>query len=137
MTTGDRIAPLIGAGQGEVAVGDSTSVNLFKCLAAALRLNSNRRVILVEGDNFPTDSYMAQGLADLVPDASVRYIERGEDPAAVCDDDVAVVLLSHVDYRSSEVKDMARITQSVQKKGALMLWDLSVSYTHLTLPTKA
>ena len=125
MTTGDRIAPLIGAGQGEVAVGDSTSVNLFKCLAAALRLNSNRHVILVEGDNFPTDSYMAQGLADLVPDASVRYIERGENPAAVCDDDVAVVLLSHVDYRSSEVKDMARITQSVQKKGALMLWDLS------------
>ena len=125
MTVGDRIAPLIGVGQGEVAVGDSTSVNLFKCLASALHLNSNRHVILVEGDNFPTDSYMAQGLADLVPDASVRYIESGQDPASVCDDDVAVVLLSHVDYRSSEIKDMARITESVQKNGALMLWDLS------------
>ncbi len=125
LSVGDKIAPLIGAGSGQVAVGDSTSVNLFKCLSAALHLNPGRRVILAEGDNFPTDSYMAQGLAALIPDVELRYIEADQDPASDVDADVAVVLLSHVDYRSARVRDMARITRAVQNKGALILWDLS------------
>jgi len=125
MSVGDRIAPIIGAGSAEVAVGDSTSVNIFKCLACALHLNPGRRVILAEGNNFPTDSYMAQGLAALVPDVSVRYIEAEDDPADCCGDDVAVVLLSHVDYRSARVHEMAAISRKVQAAGALILWDLS------------
>lgn len=124
MTVGDRIAPVIGAGPGEVAVGDSTSVNLFKALAAALKLNPTRRVILAEADNFPTDSYMAQGLADLVADVSLRYMAN-DDPSSCTTDDVAVVLLSHVDYRSSRKRDMSATTKAVQDKGALILWDLS------------
>lgn len=125
MTAGDRIAPLVGAGPGEIAVGDSTSVNIFKCMAAALQLRPGRRTILAEGDNFPTDSYMAQGLAELIPDVELRFFEAGQDPAASVDDRVAVVLLSHVDYRSALVRDMAAVTQAIQARGAVVVWDLS------------
>ena len=121
---GNRIAPLIGAGADEVIVGDSTSVNIYKCLGAALALNPARRVILAEGNNFPTDSYMAQGLATLVPDVSLRYFGPDQDPATLVGDDVAVVLASHVDYRTSQVKDMGAVSAAVQAEGALMLWDL-------------
>lgn len=125
MRVGDRIAPLVGAGAGEIAVGDSTSVNLFKCLSAALSLQPGRRTILAEAENFPTDSYMAQGLADLVPDVALRYASASADPVASITDDVAVLMLSHVDYRSAKVRDMAAITAAAQAKGALVLWDLS------------
>jgi len=125
VSVGNKIAPLVGAGQDEIAVGDSTSVNLFKCLAAALHLNPQRRVVLAEGDNFPTDSYMAQGLADLVPDVELRYMEAGEEPASMVDENVAVVLLSHVDYRSALIRDMSSVTKAVQAKGASLVWDLS------------
>ena len=125
MTVGDRIAPLIGAAAGEVAVGDSTSVNLFKGLAAALQLRPGRHVILADGANFPTDVYMAQGLADLVPGATLRYLEPDQPVAAGLGDDVAVLLLSHVDYRTARVRDMAAVTAEVHARGALVLWDLS------------
>ncbi|MEC7765012.1 MAG: kynureninase [Pseudomonadota bacterium] len=125
MTAGDRIAPLVGAGAGEIAVGDSTSVNLFKCMAAALQLRPGRRIILSEGKNFPTDNYMAQGLANLVSEAELRYFEPDEDPADQVDGDVAVVLLSHVDYRSARIRDMAATTAAIQARGALVVWDLS------------
>lgn len=125
ITAGNRIARLVGADEGEIAVGDSTSVNLFKCLAAALQLRPGRRTILAEGDNFPTDSYMAQGLAELIPDVELRYFEDDEDPAASVGEDVAVVLLSHVDYRSARVRDMAAVTQAIQDRGATVIWDLS------------
>ncbi|MEZ5761373.1 MAG: kynureninase [Paracoccaceae bacterium] len=125
MRVGDRIAPLIGAGAAEVAVGDSTSVNLFKALAAALHLRPGRTEILAEGGNFPTDSYMAQGLADLVPDATLRYVEVDQDPGAACGPDTAVLLLSHVDYRSAAIRNMAGVTAAAHKAGALVLWDLS------------
>jgi len=125
LVVGNKIAPLVGAGKDEITVGDSTSVNLFKCLAAALHLNPERRVVLAEGDNFPTDSYMAQGLADLVPDVELSYIEAGQEPASLVDENVAVVMLSHVDYRSARIRDMASVTKTVQAKGASTLWDLS------------
>ncbi len=125
MTVGDRIAPLIGASAGEVAVGDSTSVNLFKGLAAALHLRPGRHVVLADGANFPTDVYMAQGLADLVPGTTVRYLEPGQPVSSGLGDDVAVLLLSHVDYRTARVRDMAAVTADVHARGALVLWDLS------------
>jgi len=125
MTVGDRIAPLIGAAVGDVAVGDSTSVNLFKGLAAALHLRPGRRVILADAANFPTDSYMAQGLAALVPGVTVRYVEPGQAAADALADDVAVLLLSHVDYRTAQVQDMAAVTAAAHARGALVLWDLS------------
>jgi kynureninase len=125
LTVGDRIAPLIGAGRGEVAVGDSTSVNLFKGLAAALHLRPGRSVIVAEEANFPTDSYMAQGLAALVPGVELRYVGAGQPIDGALAPDVAVVLLSHVDYRTAAVRDMAAVTSAVHAHGALVLWDLS------------
>jgi kynureninase len=125
MTVGDRIAPIIGAQPGEVSVGDSTSVNLFKGLAAALQLRPGRHVILTDGGNFPTDSYMAQGLAALVPGVSVRYLEFGQSAVDGLGPDVAVLMLSHVDYRTAAIVDMAAVGDAAHAHGALVLWDLS------------
>ena len=125
LRVGDRIAPLIGAGPGEVAVGDSTSVNLFKCLAAALHLRPGRPVVLTDGADFPTDGYMAQGLAALVPGVEVRCLAEGHPLRWGLGPDVAVVMRSHVDYRTALVQDMAAVTAEVHDAGALMLWDLS------------
>lgn len=131
---GDRIAGLIGAGPGEVVVADSTSVNLFKLLASALRLRPDRRVILSEAGNFPTDLYVAQGLIDLLGnDLELRLVEAGgagtasDRLVAALDDAVAVAMVTHVDFRSGEMHDMARVTGAVHDTGALMLWDLAHS----------
>jgi len=124
---GDKIARLIGAGPGEVVAADSTSVNLFKALAAALRLNPGRRVIVSERENFPTDLYIAQGLIALLGrQHELRLVEAHEIPAAV-DHDTAVVMLTHVNYRTGAMHDMVPVTRSTQAKGALMLWDLAHS----------
>ena len=124
ITVGDKIARIIGAKSGEVAVGDSTSVNLFKALSAALHIRPQRKSILVEAKNFPTDTYMAQGLAELLSEVRVAYFQADNLEAALTSD-VAVVLASHVDYRTAHVHDMAAMTRAVQANGALMLWDLS------------
>lgn len=126
-TVGAKIARLVGARPQEVAVGDSTSVNLFKCLAAAARLRPGRRVIVTEEDNFPTDSYIAQGFAGLLGDYEIRYVRPGGDPAAAIDRETAVVLLCHVNYRTAAVHDMAAVTAAAHDAGALVVWDLSHS----------
>jgi kynureninase len=124
---GDKIARLIGAEAGEVIVADSTSVNLFKLLAGALRLQHGRHFILTETSNFPTDLYIAQGLVELLGgNHALRIVERHELEGAI-DGGVAVVMLTHVDYASGEIHDMRRITQAAHRYGALMLWDLSHS----------
>ena len=124
---GDKIARLIGAKAGEVIVADSTSVNVFKLLAGALRLQPGRHFILTETANFPTDLYIAQGLIDLLGgNHALRIVARHELEAAL-DGSVAVVMLTHVDYATGEIHDMRRLTAAAQKVGALMLWDLSHS----------
>ena len=124
---GDKIARLIGAGPGEVVVSDSTSVNLFKLLAAACRLRPGRPVILSERGNFPNDLYVAQGLQALSGGRiELRLVSADQIEAAV-DERVAVVLLTHVHYKSAAVHDMARITARAHAQGALTLWDLSHS----------
>jgi kynureninase len=121
------IAPLVGAGADEVMVADSVSVNLFKLLGASLRLRKGRRVILSEGPNFGTDLYVAQGLADLLDNGTeVRVVGRDELEAALSDE-VAVLMLTHVDFRSGEMHDMARWTAAAHAAGALVLWDLAHS----------
>ena len=122
---GDRIAPLIGARPGTVLVGDSTSVNLFKLLAAALAARPGRSTILSETGNFPSDLYIAQGLSRLTG-ATLRTVDADEIEAAI-DAETAVVMLTHVDYRSGRVHDMERVTGAAHAGGALMLWDLSHS----------
>lgn len=123
---GDKIARLIGANAGEVIVADSTSVNLFKVLAATLKMNAGRRVILSQRDNFPTDLYMAQGLIGLTGAHELLLVEA-EDIAEAIDQNTAVVMLTHVNYRTGALHDMAAITQAAHAKGALVVWDLAHS----------
>ena len=123
---GAKIARLIGAEADEVVAADSVSVNLFKLAAAAVGAQGGRRVVLTEGGDFPTDLYILQGLAGMIPDVELRVVEPGGIEAAL-DDRVAVVLLSHVHYRSGAVRDMAGLSAAVRAAGALSLWDLSHS----------
>jgi kynureninase len=124
---GAKIARLIGAGPGEVLVADSISVNLVKLIAAALQLRPGRTVVLSERRNFPTDLYVVQGLRDLLGDRlELRLVERAALAAAL-DERTAVLMLSHVDYRSGEVHDMAGLTAAAHAAGALALWDLAHS----------
>ena len=123
---GAKIAPLIGAGAHEVIVADSVSVNLFKLLAAALTLRPGRRVILTEPGNFPTDLYIAHGLAATIPGVAVRAVELADIPGAL-GDDVAVLLLTHVHYKSAHRREMRALTAAAHEAGALVLWDLSHS----------
>ncbi|MHA1537057.1 MAG: kynureninase [Alphaproteobacteria bacterium] len=125
---GDKIARLIGASPGEVVAGDSTSVNLFKLLASALALRPDRGAILTEAGNFPTDGYIIEGLLGVMgrPRNSIRYWDTGEtkDVIAAIDSDTAVVVLTHVNYKSGRIHDMEAITKAAHQAGALMLWDL-------------
>lgn len=123
---GAAIAPLIGAATDEVIAADSVSINLFKLIAAALALRPGRRVIVTEPGNFPTDLYVAHGLAAMVPGVSVRVVEPAGLEAAL-DGDVAVMMLTHVHYKSARRHDMARLTAAAHAAGALALWDLSHS----------
>jgi kynureninase len=130
---GDRLAPLIGARAGEVVVTDSTSLNLFKALAAALDMQASgagagRRVLVTERSNFPTDIYMAQGLTSWLDRGySVRLADSGEELAAAIDADCAVVMLTHVNYRSGYQHDMEALTRHAHEAGALVVWDLAHS----------
>ena len=131
---GDLIAPLIGAGPGEVLVSDSTTVNFYKLALAALEARPGRRLIVTDRDNFPTDRYVLEGLAAR-GDGEIAWIEPDpvagptvEDVAAVLaahPDDVALVTLTHVNYRSAAIADLAGITAAAHDAGALVLWDLS------------
>ncbi|GGI06248.1 kynureninase [Egicoccus halophilus] len=121
-----RIAPLVGADADEVAVGDSTSVNLFKVLAAARRLRPERRVLLTDDTNFPTDRYVAEGLAALGDGLEVRAVAP-DAVAAALDDEVAVLFLTHVDYRSGARTDAATLTAAAHRVGAMAVWDLAHS----------
>ncbi|MCO5107737.1 MAG: kynureninase [Burkholderiaceae bacterium] len=124
---GAKIARLVGADSDEVIAADATSVNLFKVLSAALRLRADRRVIVSERGNFPTDLYVAQGLADQLGKGHVlRLVEREELPAAI-DESAAVVMLTQVDYRTGSRLDMQALTEAAHGAGALALWDLAHS----------
>jgi kynureninase len=124
---GAKIAPLIGADEDEVVACDSTSANLFKVLAAALSLRPGRRTIVTNKGNFPTDVYIAEGLAAFAAQCcEVRYAEPSELAAAL-DDNVAAVSFTHVDYKSCRIEDMAGVTALAQKAGALAVWDLAHS----------
>jgi kynureninase len=124
---GAKIGKLIGAREGETLACDSTSVNLFKLLSLAVKLRPDRKVILSDRENFPTDLYMAEGLSALLGGGlELRAVAPHEVEAAI-DERVAVVSLSHVNYRNGALYDMAAITRRAHDAGALMLWDLAHS----------
>jgi kynureninase len=120
---GAKIAPLIGAQPNEVIVADSVSVNLFKLMSAALQMRPGRKIILSEPGNFPTDVYMIQGL-EAQGLAEQRLVNR-DNLAVALDSDVALLLLTHVHYKSGAMHDMAALTKAAHDVGALVLWDLS------------
>jgi kynureninase len=126
---GDLMAgPILGARRGQVVVCDSTSVNIYKLAAAARSLDRRRQVVVTDAGNFPTDRYVLEGLGGLrLVSADPVTGPTVGDVTAALDDRVALVCLSHVDYRSAALADMATITAAVHEAGALMLWDLSHS----------
>jgi kynureninase len=125
LRVGDRIGELIGASPGEVLVADTTSVGLFRLMTAVLRARPKRRVIVTERSNFPTDLYIAAGVADLLG-AEVRMIERASLAEAL-DSDTALLMLTEVDFRTGARHDVGALTAAAHAAGALVLWDLSHS----------
>lgn len=124
---GDRIARLIGAPKGSVIAGDTISVNLFKLLGAAAKLNPSRRVILSDNGNFPSDLYVAQGFRDLMDDGYVLKVVAPEQVMDAIDESVAFTMITEVDYRSARLHDMKAVTKRAHEKGALTIWDLAHS----------
>lgn len=125
---GAKIARLVGAEENSVVAADSTSVNLFKVLAAALAERPDRRVIVSERVNFPTDLYMAEGLSAFAGRGhELRLLEEADDVAAALGPDVAVLMLTHVNYRTGRMHDMAALTRAAHDAGALVIWDLAHS----------
>lgn len=124
---GNQVARLIGAPEGSVVMGDTLSLKVYQALSAALLMRPDRRVVLSDNGNFPSDLYIAQGL--------IRHLDRGHelrvvDPEAVLDaitDEVAVVMITQVDYRTGRMHDMQAITRKAHEKGAVMIWDLAHS----------
>ena len=122
---GDRIARLVGAAPGTVMACDSTSVNLYKALSAAMALRPDARVVLSDTGNFPTDLYVAQGL--LAGTGCKLRIVPPDEVAAAIDDSTAVLMLTQVDYRTGRLHDMADLTRRAHAAGALTVWDLAHS----------
>jgi kynureninase len=120
-----RLAPIVGAKPDELLIADSTSVGLFKLLAAAARARAGRKTIVTQKRNFPTDLYVAQGLADMLG-LRLTAVEPAEVVSAI-DQHTAVVTLTHVDYRSAAIHDMRGINEAAHAAGALTIWDLSHS----------
>jgi len=124
---GDRVARLIGAPAGSVVMGDTLSIKVYQALASALELNPARRVILSDTGNFPSDLYIAEGLARTLGDGYTLRTVAPEDVAGALDDTVAVLMLTEVDYRTGRRHDMAALTALAHQAGALTVWDLAHS----------
>ncbi len=134
---GDQLSELIGGGPGETVVTDTTSTNLFKMLAAAVRIaaadHPDRRLIVSERDNFPTDLYLAEGLIELLDRGyRLELVDPGSDGsgpelAALLAREPAVVMLSHVNYRTGACWDLGAVTAAAHAAGALVIWDLAHS----------
>ncbi|MDY0833456.1 kynureninase [Pseudomonas sp. SED1] len=129
---GNRLAPLIGARDGEVVITDTTSINLFKVLSAALTVQRerapSRKVIVSEASNFPTDLYIAEGLTELLQQGySLRLVNSPDELPQAIDQDAAVVMLTHVNYKTGYMYDMPAQTALSHECGALTIWDLAHS----------
>jgi kynureninase len=124
---GDRIGRLIGAPEGTVATGDTLSIKVYQALAAGLQMRPDRRVILSDTGNFPSDLYMAGGLIDTIGKGHELRLVAPQDVMGAITDEVAIVLLTQVDFRSGRMHDMAALTRAAHDAGAVMIWDLAHS----------
>ena len=134
---GDRIGRLIGAEPGHVVLGDTLSIKVFQALASCLALRPGRRVILSDRGNFPSDLYMAEGLIRLLGDTHELRLVEPEAVEEAISDEVAVLLLTEVDYRTGRRHDMARLTAKAHEEGALAVWDLAHSAGALPVDVSA
>ncbi len=126
-TVADRMAPLIGAAPGTVVLGDTLSIKFYQALASALEMRPDRTVILSDSGNFPSDLYMAEGLIKSLGAGHELRVVAPEDVAGAITDDLAVLMLTEVDYRTGRRHDMADLTARAQAVGALTVWDLAHS----------
>jgi kynureninase len=124
---GTRIARLIGAPAGSVATGDTLSIKVFQALAAALKMRPDRKVVLSDSGNFPSDLYIARGLIDLIDKGYELKTPAPDAVADAIDDSIAVVLLTEVDYRTGRLHDMDSVTRRAHDAGAIIIWDLAHS----------
>ncbi|EJN05861.1 kynureninase [Phyllobacterium sp. YR531] len=124
---GDRIGRLIGAPAGTVVMGDTLSIKVHQALASALELRKQRRVVISDTGNFPSDLYIAQGLLKSLDRGYVLKVVDPEDVEAAIDETVAVVMLTEVDYRTGRLHDMKALTRKAHQAGALAIWDLAHS----------
>ena len=125
---GAKIAPLLGVQARNVIMTDSTSVNLFKVLSAACSINPSRKRIITETKNFPTDNYIIEGVTrQLDKDYEIAYVDEPEDIISSIDESVAVVVLTHINYKNGKMLDIIKITRATHKAGALIIWDLAHS----------
>jgi kynureninase len=134
---GDRIARLIGAEPGETVVSDSTSINIFKALHAALALRPDRPVIVAEASSFPTDLYMAEGVAASRAGTRLQLVHDPVELASSITRQTAAVLINHVDYRTGALRDMAELTRRAHAVGAIVIWDLCHSVGALPIDLNA
>lgn len=124
---GAMVAGTIGAPVGSVVMGDTLSLKVFQALAQAIKMRPERRVILSDTGNFPSDLYMAEGLVGMLGQGYTLRTVAPEDVATSMTDDVAVVMLTQVDYRTGRVHDMNVVTKLAQDNGSVMVWDLAHS----------
>ncbi|MGB0170093.1 MAG: aminotransferase class V-fold PLP-dependent enzyme, partial [Paracoccaceae bacterium] len=124
---GDRLARLIGAQSGHVVVGDTLSIKVFQALDAALQLRPDRKVILSDSGNFPSDLYIAQGLIQALNQGHELRLVAPEDLQNHITEEIAVTLVTQVDYRTGRLHDMYSLTEKAHKNGALCVWDLAHS----------
>jgi kynureninase len=130
---GNMIAPIIGVEPGTVAVGDTLTIKVFQALAAALKLNPDRRKILSDNGNFPADLYMAEGLIHTIGKGHELVAPDPEDVVNHIDTDTAVVMLTQADYRTGRLHDTKAITAAAHAAGAVMIWDLAHTAGALTV----
>ena len=124
---GDMVGRLIGAVPGSVTMGDTLSLKVFQALSAALQMRPERKVILSDSGNFPTDLYMAQGLISQLDAGHELRIVAPEEVRSAINDEIAAVMITQVDYRTGRLHDMKDITQKAHEAGAVMIWDLAHS----------
>ena len=125
---GEKIAPLLGAAPGQVICCDSTSVNLFKVLCSAVEMQQGRSVVVSQKDNFPADLYIAEGLSQLGQgDFCELKVFEGSGIEDQLDDTVALLMLTHVNFRTGKLHDIRKLTKAAHDKGILVIWDLAHS----------
>ena len=127
MRVGNQVGRLVGAAEGSITMGDTLSIKVYQALSAALQLRPDRKVILSDSGNFPSDLYMAQGLIAHLNAGHELRVVAPEEVAEAMTDDVAVAMITQVDYRSGRMHDMDGITKAAHAAGAVMLWDLAHS----------